>query len=148
MLAAGVLLAGLLQGAPAAAEPHATREEAAAMVKKAVAFIRKNGREKAFAAFNDPKGEFVDRELYVSVFDFSGNNLAHGANAKIIGKNLMDYRDPDGKFPIRECLEVAKTRGTGWVEFKFLNPLTKEMQSKVAYVERFEDIGIWVGAYK
>jgi cytochrome c len=148
MFAGCVLLAGLLNCAQVMAEPVATRDEAVAMVKKAVSYIRKNGRQKAYAAFSDPKGEFVDRELYISAYDSKGNNLAHGANPKIIGKNLMDYRDPDGKFPIKECLEVAKTKGSGWVEFKFVNPVTKEMQAKVAYVERFEDIGIWVGAYK
>lgn len=148
MLAAGILLSTFLLAGTASADTHASKEEAVAMVKKAVAYIKKNGREKAFAAFNDPRGEFVDRELYVSVFDFSGLNLAHGANRKIVGKNLMEYRDPDGKYPIKECLAIARGAGSGWVEFKFLNPVTKDMQEKVAYVERFEDLGIWVGAYK
>ncbi|MFS2139351.1 cache domain-containing protein [Duganella sp. Dugasp56] len=148
ILAAGIFLSSFLLAGTAIAETHASKEDAVAMVKKAVALIKKNGREKAFAVFNDPQGEFVDRELYVSVFDFDGLNLAHGANKKIIGKNLMEYRDPDGKYPIKECLALARGAGSGWVEFKFLNPVTKDMQSKVAYVERFEDLGVWVGAYK
>jgi signal transduction histidine kinase len=147
MQAAALVLAALLAGG-ALAEERASREEARAMVKRAVAFLQKNGREKAFAAFNDPQGGFVDRELYVSVFDFNGLNLAHGANRKIVGKNLMAYRDPDGKYPIKECLALARGPGSGWVEFKFLHPVSKEMRTKVVYVERYEDLGIWVGAYQ
>ena len=117
------------------------------MVKKAIAYIKANGRDKAFAEFSDPKGSFVDRELYVSVFDMNGINLAHGNNKKIVGKNMMEYRDPDGKYPIKEGLKIAKGAGSGWYEFRFLNPTNKEMQTKTIYIERYEDIAIWVGAY-
>lgn len=146
--ATAVLFSILVHGAAGAADAYATKDEAMALVKKAVVYLKANGRERAFAAFNDPKGAFVDRELYISVFDAKGVNLAHGANKKIIGKNMMEYHDPDGKYPIKEGLEIAKTKGSGWFEFKFLNPITKEMQTKAAYVERYEDIALWVGAYK
>ncbi len=148
VVATGLFFSILVQGAAGAADAYATKDEAMALVKKGVAYIKANGREKAFAAFSDPKGEFVDRELYISVFDSKGVNLAHGANKKIIGKDMMEYRDPDGKYPIKEGLEIAKTKGSGWFEFKFLNPITKEMQTKTAYAERYEDIALWVGAYK
>lgn len=143
----GLVMAVCGQGMATAAEQYASKEEAKAMVKKAIAFIKANGRDKAFAEFNDPKGSFVDRELYVSVFDMNGINLAHGNNKKIVGKNLMEYRDPDGKYPIKEGLRIAKGAGSGWYEFRFLNPTNKEMQTKTIYIERYEDIAIWVGAY-
>jgi signal transduction histidine kinase len=149
--ATALLFSILAQGTACAAganEAHASKAEAMALVKRAVLYLKANGREKAFAAFSDPKGEFVDRELYVSVFDAKGVNLAHGANRRIIGKNMLEYRDPDGAYPIKLGLEIANTRGSGWFEFKFLNPLTKEMQTKTAYAERYEDIALWVGAYQ
>ncbi|MES2264866.1 MAG: cache domain-containing protein [Pseudomonadota bacterium] len=149
LLAATGLMFGMLwQGGAGAAENHGSKDEAVAMVKQAVDYLKKNGRDKAFAAFSDPKGQFVDRDLYVSVFSMDGVSLAHGANKKIIGKNMMEYRDPDGKYPIKMGLEIAKTKGSGWYEFKFLNPVSKEMQDKAVYVERYEDIALWVGAYK
>jgi cytochrome c len=145
--AIGLVMAACCQGMAGAAEQYASKEEAKAMVKKAVAYIKANGRDKAFAEFSDPKGSFVDRELYVSVFDMNGVNLAHGSNKKIIGKNMMEYRDPDGKYPIKEGLKIAKGTGSGWYDFRFLNPTNKEMQTKTIYIERYEDLAIWVGAY-
>lgn len=146
--AIGLMAAIAWSGAHGAEEAHGSKDEAMAMVKRAVDYLRKNGKEKAFAAFSDPQGGFVDRDLYVSVFSMDGVNLAHGANRKIVGKNMMEYRDPDGKYPIKMGLEIARTKGSGWYEFKFLNPVSKQMQDKTAYVERYEDVAIWVGAYK
>ena len=42
-----------------------TKDEAVAMVKKAVEYIKANGRDKAFAEFTDTKGKFIDRDLYI-----------------------------------------------------------------------------------
>lgn len=39
-----------------ASPDHGTRDEAVAMVKKAAAFYKANGKEKALAEFNNPKG--------------------------------------------------------------------------------------------
>ena len=60
-----------------------TPAEAEAMVKKAVAEIKANGKDKAFAEFNNPKGKFTDRDLYITVYDMNGKCLSHGANPKM-----------------------------------------------------------------
>src|SRR3954470_19643396 len=73
-----------------------TAAEATAMVEKAVAHIKKAGKDKAFADFNNKTGAFTDRDLYVVVYDLKGNVLSHGANDKMIGKNVIDLRDNDG----------------------------------------------------
>ena len=70
--------------------------EGLAMVKKAVAAIKADGKEKTFSAIDDPNGPYRDRDLYVVVYDLSGKCLAHGANPKQIGKDLLELRDPDG----------------------------------------------------
>ena len=80
-----------------AADKKGTSAEAIAMVDRAIAHIKKAGREKAFADFSDQKGSFIDRDLYVVVYDMKGKVLAHGANAKMIGKDVIDLRDVDGK---------------------------------------------------
>lgn len=127
-----VAASGLVASAGAA--ERATLDEAKAMVKKARAFIREVGPEKAFAEFSNPKGRFVDRELYVFVNDKTGVNLAHGANARLIGKNLMELRDTDGVFMTKQFY-VAASKGGGTVDYKFLNPATKTIEAKTAYVE-------------
>ncbi len=72
----------------AGAQSKGSKDEAVAMVKKAVAYLKANGRDKALAEISNTQGMFVDRDLYVVVYDMQGNCLAHGANAKQVGKNL------------------------------------------------------------
>src|SRR5687767_4874708 len=88
----------LLMTSAAQASDKATAAEAEAMVKKAVAFIKQNGAEKAYSTFNDKKGPFTDRDLYIVVYGLDGKCLSHGANEKLIGKDLSEAQDVDGKF--------------------------------------------------
>lgn len=142
-----ICLAALgFSGAVMAAE-KGTAEEAVLMVKKGVAFVKANGKEKAFAEINNPKGKFIDRDLYIMVYDMNGINKAHGANPKLIGKNLLEITDADGKFIIKGLIEAAN-KGKGWVDYKWPNPTTKAIESKSTYVEKVEDILIGVGIYK
>jgi cytochrome c len=134
-------------GSALAAGDRATTAEAEAMVKKAIAYVKANGKEKAFAEFMNKSGPFIDRDLYVTVYDFQGNSLAH-INPKMVGKNMMELRDPDGKAHIRERIELARANGKGWQDFKFLNPVSKQIEPKTMYFETYQDIVVACGAYK
>ncbi len=124
-----------------------TADEAKAMVTKAVAYYKANGKEKALAEFSNPKGEFVKGELYLTVWDFKGTQIAHGSNPKLIGKNLLDLKDTDGKLFVKEFMDVAK-KGNGWVDYKWTNPETKKIQAKTVYLEAVEETLIGCGIYK
>jgi len=127
-----------------------TSKEATAMVQNAIAHIKKVGREKAFADFDNPKGGFVDRDLYVVVYDLKGKVLAHGANAKLIGKDLIELRDVDGKYFVKERVEMMSkgADAKGWQDYKFMNPTTSQIEPKSMYLQRFEDLIIGCGIYK
>jgi cytochrome c len=144
------LLAGLAlaSAALAADEKRVTPKEAEAMVKKGVAYIKANPRDKAMADITERTGQFVDRELYLTVYKMDGTALAHGANAKFVGKNMIDLRDGDGKEHIRERMELAKTKSTFWQDFKFVNPVNKKMEPKQMYCERADDLVVCGGIYK
>lgn len=133
-----------------AAGERGTADEAIAMVKKAVAYIKANGREKAFEEINNPKGMFVDRNLYVFVYDLKGVNLAIGnGNAKKMnGKNLMEMKDADGNPLLKNLIEVATTKGSGWHDYKWPNPVNQTLEHKSSYVEKFEDLMVGCGIYK
>ncbi|HYD97316.1 MAG TPA: cache domain-containing protein [Noviherbaspirillum sp.] len=135
---------------PALAGDRATADEAVAMVKKAVAYIKANGKEKAFEEFNNTKGQFVDRNLYIFVYDMNGNNLAIGnGNAKkMVGKNLIDMRDADGTYLIKKLIEVSSTKGKGWVDYKWPNPVNNTVEAKSSYVEKVDDYFVGAGIYK
>lgn len=132
----------------AAAADMGTKDEAVAMVKKAVDFIKANGADKAYAEFSNPKGQFVDRDLYIAVYDMSGKCLAHGANVKMIGRDLIDNKDVDGKEFVKERVEMMKKQTSGWQDYKFRNPTSNQVEPKAMYVERVNDVIVGCGIYK
>jgi len=134
---------------PVQAGDMGTKEEAQALVEKAAAFWQANGRDKAVAAFNDRQGGFFDRDLYIVAANLAdGIRIAHGANPKMIGKSLNDFKDIEGKPYGQEILELAKTKGSGWVDYKFSNPVTKKVMDKTSYIMKVDDVVIFAGAYK
>jgi cytochrome c len=144
------LVAGLLLAFPLAApaEDRATTKEAETLVHRAVEYLKKEGAEKAYATFSDPQGSFAFRDLYITVYDLQGKCLAHGAKKERIGKNLLEDKDADGKQFVKERIEIARKDGKGWQEYKFQNPATKQVERKVAYLERVGDVVVVCGAYK
>jgi len=145
---AAVALA-LLSLQPALADgERATKEQAQAMVKKAVAFIKANGADKAYTEFDKRDGQFVDRDLYVVTYDLTGKCLAHGGNIKFVGKDLIDTEDADGKAFVKERVELAKTKESFWQDYKFADPTTKKIEPKETYCERLNDTVVCAGVYK
>src|SRR6476469_829210 len=116
-----------------AAAEHGSINDAVNMVKKAKAYMATNSKDKALAEFNNPKGEFVDRDIYIFAYDKAGNSLANGGNPAMVGKNLIDLKDPDGVYIVKGLLDVAQ-KGGGKFDFKFMNPTTKKVESKTGYV--------------
>ena len=98
-----LLIAVLLAGISTASWAAGTAAQAETMVKKAISFYKANGKDKAFAEISNPKGQFVKEDLYVFVYDMTGKVMAHGFNKAMIGKDLIDMRDPDGKFSSRSA---------------------------------------------
>jgi cytochrome c len=128
---------------------NATRDEAQAMVKKGIAFIKANGIDKGYAEVSNKGGQFIDRDLYLVVYGLDGKCLAHGANPKQIGKDLIDLTDIDGKYFVKERVELAKAKPAGfWQEYKFTNPVSKKVEPKVMYCEKLGDTAVCGGVYK
>ncbi len=135
--------------APAwAAADKATADEAVAMVKKGVAFIKASGKEKGFAAISSKSGPFIDRDLYLVVYSMEGVCLAHGANEKMIGKSLIDLKDIDGHPYVKERVDLARSKPTFWQDYKFTNPVSRKIEPKRMYCERLDDNVVCGGIYK
>lgn len=140
---AGLFLALFLAVAPVAAAEQGSLDEAKAMAEKAAALLKAEGKDKAFPAFNTD-AQFKDRDLYVFVVDNAGVTVAHGANAGLIGKNLMEVRDPSGKQFVKEMTQVTDR---GWIDYVWQNPASKKVEPKRSYVIREGDVVVGVGAY-
>jgi signal transduction histidine kinase len=142
---AGVLL---MTAGGAQAEVRASNKDAEAMVKKAVALYKKSG-DKAYADFTAPSKAYVSKDLYIVAYDMDGKCLAHGQNAKQVGKGLINMKDPDGKPFIKERVELAKSKGSFWQDYKFTDPLTRKVLPKHAYCEGVDNkVVICGGIYK
>ena len=148
-LAAISVLALLTLQGPASATDYGTKDEAIAMVKHVEDMFAKDGAEATFKAVSDKSvAQFHDRDLYPFVYDMSGNCVAHGARPALIGKNLLGLKDQDGKYLVRELIEIANGQGSGWINYKWPNPLTNKIEGKSNCVEKIGDYVVGVGIYK
>ncbi len=140
-----LLMAAALLAAPAVyAAGQASPDEAKAMAVKAAEYLKAVGPDKAFPEFDAKDGPWHDRDLYVTVQDSKGVMVAHGTNPGLIGKSMLDLRDVDGKLFNRD---IQAIKDTGWVEFKWQNPLTKAVEPKAMYEVRVGEYIVGVGAY-
>jgi cytochrome c len=147
-LIAVTALACTTAGTVFAKDGNATAPEATAMVKKGIAFIKTHGKDKGYAEISTKGGQFSDRDLYLTVYGMDGTVRAHGANEKMIGKNLIELKDVDGKAFVKERVELAAAKGTFWQDYKFTNPVSKKIEPKSMYCEKLDDAVVCGGIYK
>ena len=143
--AAVVLMAGVTL---ATAGDFGTKDEAVAMVKSAVSFIKEQGSVKAYPEITSRTGKFVDRDIYVVVYGLDGKVLAHGGNAKLVGTDMLDAQDVDGKPFVKERTELARQKPDFWQDYKFSNPTTKKIEPKQMYCQRLGETAVCAGVYK
>lgn len=138
----------LLMATAFAAEPDLAQKNAIELVNKASAYLAANGRSKFLKAINTPKGEFDQGDLYVFVYDMTATMLAHPVNPKLVGRNLLDVPDPDGKYFRREIVALAKSKKSGWVDYRYKNPENGKIEQKTTYILATGDLILAAGIYK
>jgi cytochrome c len=132
--------------APAGAAERGTPEEALALLRRAVALVEREGPKKAIAAFNDPKGGFVDRDLYVFCMGPDYKMKAH-VDPGMRGVDVATLKDPDGKEIGRKIIELSQ-KGGGTLAYRWVNPVSKKVEDKVSFLEKAGPLFCGVGAYK
>ena len=113
------------------------------MVIKAVKYLQDNGLEKAKSAFSQ-KGDFFTGEYYVYVIQDDGTEVINGAFPELVGKNVLKLKDYDGKLITREILQLSRSKGKGWVTYRWRDAVTKKKIDKKAYIEREPATGLTV----
>ena len=117
------------------------------MLDRAVGYYQKNGKQ-SLAVFSRA-GEFLDGELYVYVLDSKGLLLASGGpSVTLVGRNIADLKDPEGKPFIREMLDTAKTQGSGSVSYRWLSRERGTVERKVVFFKQVDDVILVVGQYQ
>lgn len=141
-----VMVAALALGSLAVAGEKGTPAEAQALLDKAVKEVQKDGTTKALAVFNDPKGPFVDRDLYVFCQGPEGKVTAH-RDPSMVGRDVASIKDADGKEIGKQMVEIGK-KGSGQLEYKWTNPVSNKVETKVTFMKKAGDQLCGVGAYK
>lgn len=127
--------------------PHASPEQAKKLLGDAVQAITADP-EKAFAAFNDPNGRFIQDDLYVFVVGMAdGRFRAHGASRRLIGTNALVLKDPKGKTIVREMMNIVKTKREGQYDYVWKNSVTNRIEPKHTFVYKAGDYLVGVGYY-
>jgi cytochrome c len=129
---------------PATSAEFGTKEEAVALVKRIQEKFNKDGAEQTIKAVSTTEFQIKNLDPFVS--DLNGLIVA-GAQRALIGKNAIDIKNSDGKYPIRMMIDIAKDSGSGWVDYKWLNPRTKKVQEKTTYIEKMGDYFVGAGIY-
>jgi len=114
------------------------------MAIKAANFLKKEGPDKAFAAFQ-VGDDWHDGDLYVFVIDNTGTWRASGARPELVGKNDLNTPDAGGKLFIKEIVAINKN---GWVDYKFKSPADNQIHDKSSYFVRVDDFLVGAGTYK
>ena len=144
------------------AEQRVTPVEAKKLVEQAVEYVKANGEEKALKEFNNPSGKFLKEEqylfgydlnevlkddLYVFAYDLKGVLMANPKAPKLVGKNLYNETDSKGKLFRKEIVDIVNIFGSGWVDYTYMNPVTKKEEFKITYCQKARNLIVCCGAY-
>lgn len=130
------------------AAEHSTPREARAMFDQAVKYLQANGPEKSWTAFNNRKGPFVKKDLYVYVIDRKGTYIANGAAPdNLVGLNVLDSVDAAGTPLFRQMIAMTDKQQEAHIRYVWLNRKLNHVEPKVAFLHREGDYILGVGYY-
>ena len=124
------------------------KADAIAMVEKGNSYLQKNGKDALIKTISEKNPEFINGDIYLYVRAIDGPILAHPVNPKLVGKNMLDLPDADGKLYRKEIIALAKAKGKGWVDYRYNNPVSKQLENKSTYIFLAGDVILEAGIYK
>ncbi len=125
-----------------------TADEALVLATRAHALVQSVGFDSAFPVFHDKEGGYVDRDLYIFVFDRSGVYRVMGADVNRVGSSLFDAPGVDAQQLLDDAWRMCASGG-GWVEYNIINLATGDVRGKSSYVLPLDDERlIGCGAYR
>jgi signal transduction histidine kinase len=137
----------LLSAAALANEP--TEKDAIAMAERGAAMVKAKGKEEVMKRITAKDPDFVQGSLYIDMRDVkTGIVLAHPYNPSIVGKDLTDVPDANGKKYRREIIELAAAKGKGWVDYQYKNPTSGKIEPKTTYILLVDGVVLEAGLYK
>lgn len=131
----------------ASANDSATKEECVVKCREAAAMINSKGVETTAELIGDPDGPFVWKDSYVFLMDLNGKMIAHPFQPELTKKeHCLLITDPTDKALFVHFVNLARTKGEGWVEYMWPKPLKNTPRKKQTYIYRVPDHDLFVGA--
>lgn len=125
----------------------ATKDECVIKCREAASIITTEGVEKAIKLISDPHGPFVWKDSYVFLMNLDGKMLAHPFKPELTKmKHVLLITDPKGKALFVHFVNLARTRGEGWVEYMWPKPGKNTPWTKLTYIYRVPGTDLFVGA--
>jgi methyl-accepting chemotaxis protein len=112
--------------------------------------------------YNDNKNKMSEKELknnikeivknyrygkdgYFWINDINAVIIMHPIKPQLNGKDLSNFKDPDGVKLFRKMTKVCKEKGEGVVKYKWTYPKTGKLEDKVSFVKLFKPFGWIIG---
>lgn len=111
------------------------------IVIDAVNVLKHEGKEIAFARFNDKADKFIFLNSYIFVKTLEGVELVNPNSTQLVGKNISELQDANGKYFVKEELEMLKNRESCWMDYMWPKPGKKEPSQKMVFVKKAETEG-------
>lgn len=125
--------------------PVSKPETMTLLVKSAIGYLQTHPEDETFEKLITREGEFIRGDLFVFALDLDGYCYAWGDSFELIWKNIIDWKDDDGKPFIKKMVDVS-SQGPDHFIYKF----NKKM--RVDYAEQVDKNGkkylIGSGFYK
>jgi signal transduction histidine kinase len=126
-----------------------TEKDAIAMVERGAALIKAKGKGEMMKRIAARDPAFAQGSLHVDLRDVkTGIVLAHPYNPSIVGVDLTDVPDANGKKYRREIIELAAAKGKGWVDYQYKDPGTGKIERKSTYIRLVDGVVLEAGLYK
>lgn len=87
------------------------------LINSAIVYMKKSSFIELKERINNPTGVFVRGDLHLEMYAFDGTCVANGEQLALIGQNVIEAKDAEGKFIIRDIIDIAKTKGEGWYSY-------------------------------
>ncbi|NVO16478.1 MAG: cache domain-containing protein [Rhodoplanes sp.] len=78
---------------------------------------------------------------YFFIQDLKGRMLMHPVAAQLVGRDVTDTKDPNGKMITIAMLDAVKRDGSGFVDYVWAKPGADKPQPKLSYVASFAPWG-------
>jgi signal transduction histidine kinase len=124
--------------------------------KRALSFIHYKHKNNPNKSYLQLKNEIVDvienmrnkrdGTGYIFIYTFDGINVADPILKENAGKNLIEFKDPNGKMVIKELIDISKKDDGGYVNYVWNKPTTNKLSPKISYAISYKPLNWMIGS--